>query len=194
MPTPFRRVALLVLLATGLAAPAARAATQCVDVPGIGPEIAKFLDEVNAGQAAGQGSFPLIDVFFGVTKIAADDLQALDQREPVHIVKRDETGGDYVNRGPKKITVDGLFADETTFFRVPKQVAGRYVMARKGSTLYGVTLNYDPAHTVELGAEMMGMRFFKPIHHSVITRDGVSFFLDANSGPDPDRCYRAVAG
>jgi hypothetical protein len=192
MTAQFRSIALLAALTTALAASAAEAATPCVDVPGIGPEIGKFLDEVGAGQAAGQGSFPLMDVFFGVTKIAADDLQALAQREPVHIVKRAETGGDYVNTGPKKITVDGLFADETTFFRIPKQVAGRYVLALKGSTLYGVTLNYDPAHTVELGAEVMGMRFFKPIHHSVITRDGVSFFLDTNTGPDPDRCYRAV--
>jgi hypothetical protein len=164
----------------------------------MGPEIAKFLDEVKAAQVAGQGTLTLMDAFFGVTQIDADDQQDLAKREPVKIVKRDETGGDYSNRGPKKITVEGLFAGEQTFFRIPKFLAGRYTLAVNGDSPNGppegVTLNYDPAHSVELGATVMGLRFFKPIHHSVITRAGVAFFLDTNAGPDPDRCYRAVAG
>jgi len=194
MRVPFRKVPLLALVAAGVVFTASSAQAACVDVPGIGPEIAKFLDEVKAAQAAGQGTLPLMDVLFGVTAISADDRKALDLREPVQVTKRSEGGGDYSNRGPKKITVEGIFAAETTLFRIPKRVLGRYTLTLKGSTLDGVTLNYDPAHTVELGAIVMGMRFFKPIHHTVITRDGLAFFLDTNAGPDPDRCYRAVAG
>ena len=48
--------------------------------------------------------------------------------------------------------------------------------------------------TVELGERHVGLRFFAPIHHTVITRDGLAFFLDQNAGPDPDRCYRAAPG
>ncbi len=199
MRLPISRFAVCLLLTAGLSLAAAgtrvaHAATTCDDVPGIGPQIAKFLDELKAAQAAGQGTLPLMDVFFGVTQISADDLRDLAARAAVQIAKRDESGGDYVNRGPKKITVEGLFAGDPTFFRIPKVVAGRYSLTLHGDTLDGVTLNYDPAHSVELGAKVMGMRFFKPIHHSVITRDGVAFFLDTNAGPDPDRCYRAVPG
>ena len=200
MPSLIRSIARYALLAIALGlCPAARAATDCVDVPGIGPEIAKFLDEVKAAQAAGQGTLPLMDVLFGVTQISPDDLKALGRREAVKVTKRAESGGDYSNRGPKKITVAGIFAAQETFFRIPKLVAGTYVLTpSSGSTpsdgrLDGVTLNYDPAHTVELGESVMGMHFFKPIHHTVITRDGLAFFLDTNAGPDPDRCYRAVA-
>src|SRR5256885_3596431 len=92
MRVHFRSLALLAFIATGLAVSAARAETQCKDVPGIGPEIAKFLDEVGAAQAAGQGSLPLMDVLFGVTEIGADDRQALGKREAVQIVKRAPTG------------------------------------------------------------------------------------------------------
>ena len=66
-----------------------------------------------------------------------------------------------------------------------------------GQTLYadgGVTLHYDPDYTIELGERHVGLRFFAPIHHTVITRDGLAFFLDQNAGPDPDRCYRAAPG
>jgi hypothetical protein len=188
------RFVLFVLIASAVASAPARAATECVDVPGIGPEIAHFLDEVKAAQAAGQGTLPLMDVLFGVTEINADDMQALGRRDTVQVVKHAEDGGAYTNRGPKKITVTGLFAAEETFFRIPKLVAGNYTLKIDSGSLDGVTLNYDPAHTVELGARVMGLRFFKPIHHTVITRDGLAFFLDTNAGPDPDRCYRAVAG
>lgn len=194
MRVRYRRFALLALVASAIAASSAEAATDCVDVPGIGPEIAHFLDEVGAAQAAGQGTLPLMDALFGVTGIDDEDRQALGQRAAVQVVKRAATGGDYSNRGPRKITVEGIFADKETFFRLPKLIAGRYTLNSDAGGLDGVTLNYDPAHAVELGAEVMGMRFFKPIHHTVITRDGLAFFLDTNAGPDPDRCYRAVAG
>ena len=195
MPICIRSLAVLAVFIAGLAVAPAHAATDCVDVPGIGPEIAKFLDEVKAAQTAGQGTLPLMDVLFGVTEISADDQKALDRRGAVQVTKRDESGGDYLNRGPKKITVTGIFATEETFFRIPKLVAGRYALKiGAAGSLDGVTLNYDPAHTVELGASVMGMHFFKPIHHTVISREGLAFYLDTNTGPDPDRCYRAVAG
>jgi hypothetical protein len=190
---PLPLLAIALLLCSTIAAPV-RAATDCVDVPGIGAEIAKFLDEVSVAQAAGQGTLPLMDVLFGVTAIDDGDQKALDKREPVQVTKTDDEGGTYSNRGPKHITVEGIFAAEGTLFRIPKLVTGRYVLARKGATLDGVTLNYDSAHTVELGTRIMGIRFFKPIHHTVITRAGLAFFLDTNAGPDPDRCYRAVGG
>jgi len=177
-------VALLVLAAAPV-----RAETDCVAVPGIKPEIAKFLSEVAAAQAAGQGTLPLMDVLFGVTGIDAHDQKALDRRDPVLVTRRDAGGGDYANQGPKTITVEGIFAGKETFFRIPKQVRGRYTLGADG----GVTLAYDPEATVELGERHLGIRFFATIHHTVITRDGLAFFLDDNAGPDPDRCYRAAA-
>jgi hypothetical protein len=181
--------ALVVALAP-LAALPARAATDCKPVPGIGPEIAKFLDEVAAAQAAGQGELPLMDVLFGVTGIDAHDRKALDRRDPIEVTRRDAGGGDYANRGPKTITIEGIFAAQETFFRIPPRVQGKYTIGADG----GVTLHYDPDYTVELGERHVGLRFFAPIHHTVITRDGLAFFLDQNAGPDPDRCYRAAPG
>ena len=181
-------LALLVVLPLGAAPAAAR--TDCVAVAGIGPEIAKFLDAVAAIQAAGRGRLPLTDVLFGVTGIDAHDRKALDRRTPVTVTRRDATGGDYENDGPKKITVEGIFAERQTFFRIPKRVRGRYTLTPDG----GVTLVYDPEYTVDLGERILGIRFFAAIHHTVITRDGLAFFLDENAGPDPDRCYRATAG
>jgi hypothetical protein len=124
-----------------------------------------------------------------VTGIDAEDQQALDRRTPVAVIRRDAGGGDYANEGPEEITVEGIFAQKQTFFRLPRAVRGRYTIATDG----GVTLTYDPARTVELGERHVGMLFFKGIHHTEITRDGIAFFLDENTGPDPDRCYRAVA-
>jgi hypothetical protein len=166
----------------------ARAATTCRPVPGIGPQIAKFLDEVAVAQAAGQGSLPLMDALFGVTDINAEDQQALDRRKLVELAPHGAGGGDFVNQGPKKITIEGVFAEQETYFRMPPKVAGRYTIDADGS----VTLHYDPEHTVDLGEPHVGLRFFKATHHTVITRDGVAFFLDKNTGPDPDRCYRAI--
>jgi hypothetical protein len=168
---------------------AAHAAADCKPIVGVGPEIARFLDEVGAAQAAGQGTLPFMDVLFGVTGLAAGDRAALETRDPVEVAPKDAAGGDYVNRGPKQITVEGLFAAEETVFRIPKLVAGKYTL-----TPDGITLLYDPAHTVEIGERVLGVAFFAGIHHTVITRDGLAFFLDKNAGPDPDRCYRVVAG
>ena len=179
----------LIMALLSVAAMPVRAATDCKPVPGIGPEIAKFLGEVAAAQVAGQGKLPLMDVLFGVTGIDAHDQKALDRRDPVAVTRRDAGGGDYANQGPKTITVEGIFAEQETFFRIPREVRGRYTIGADG----GVTLAYDPEATVELGERHLGIRFFATIHHTVITRDGLAFFLDDNTGPDPDRCYRAVA-
>jgi hypothetical protein len=178
----------LILAFLPIAAVPAHAATACKPVPGIGPQIAKFLDEVAAAQAAGQGTLPLRDVLFGVTGIDAEGQKALDGRALVHLTPRDATGGDYTNEGPEEITIEGVFAEQETYFRMPPKVQGRYTIGADG----GVTLLYDPEHAVDLGEPHVGIRFFKATHHTVITRDGVAFFLDQNTGPDPDRCYRAV--
>jgi hypothetical protein len=175
------------------AAPPAHAATVCKQIPGIGAEIAKFLDEVAVAQAAGQGSLPLRDALFGVTDITADGQKALDGRPTVELAPHGAGGGDFVNRGPAEVTVEGIFAEQETYFRMPPLVKGRYTIdAPDGANPGGVTLHYDPNHTVDLGEPHVGMRFFKGTHHTVITRDGVAFFLDDNAGPDPDRCYRAA--
>jgi hypothetical protein len=187
------RLALTLALLPLTAVPV-HAATTCKSVPGIGPQIAKFLDQVAVAQAAGQGTVPLRDVLFGVTGIDAEGEKALDGRALVHLTPRDATGGDYTNEGPEEITIEGVFAEQETYFRMPPLVKGRYeIDAPDGVHIGGVTLHYDPEHTVELGEPHVGIRFFKGTHHTVITRDGVAFFLDQNTGPDPDRCYRAVA-
>jgi hypothetical protein len=178
----------LILTLLPLTALPAGAETVCRPVRGIGPEIAKFLDEVAVAQAAGQGTLPLRDALFGVTDINAEGEKALDGRAVVHLTPRDATGGDYTNEGPEQVTIDGVFAEQITYFRMPRLVKGRYTIGANGS----VTLLYDPKHTVDLGEPHIGMRFFKPTHHTVITREGVAFFLEKNAGPNPDRCYRAV--
>ena len=180
----------LILALLPFAAGPARAATECKSVAGIGPEIAKFLDEVAVAQAAGQGQLPLTDVLFGVTGISADDQKKLGRRAPIEVTRRDPNNGDYTNLGPKTITIQGIFAEQETYFRIPKQVQGKYTIGADG----GVTLLYDPEYTVELGEPHLGIRFFAPIHHTAITPGGIAFFLDNNAGPDPDRCYHAAPG
>jgi len=170
------------------AAPPAEAKTACMTVPGIGPEIAKFLDEVAAAQAKGQGTLPLMDVLFGITEIDAEDQQEIDGRPTVHLMPRGTDGGDFATDGPEAITVQGVFANKETYFRMPRKVRGRYVIGPDG----GVTLIYDPKHAVELGEPHMGMAFFARTNHTVIKRDSLAFFLDDNTGPDPDRCYHVV--
>src|SRR4051812_27707851 len=58
---------ILAFLPLIILAPPSRAGTECRPVRGIGPAIAKFLDEVAVAQAAGRGTLPLRDVLFGVT-------------------------------------------------------------------------------------------------------------------------------
>jgi hypothetical protein len=182
----FTRTLILATLSP-LAALPAQAKTTCKEVPGIRPEIARFLDEVAAAQAAGQGTLPLTHVFFGFSYASPEDLKALEQRVTVTLKRQDDAGGDYTNEGGA-ITVEGEFAADPTWVRMPPLIRGRYAFGADG----GLTLTYDPAHTVELGERHLGMMFFKAIHHSVVTRDYVAFFLDDNTGPDPDRCYDAV--
>jgi hypothetical protein len=170
-----------------LAALPAQAETTCKNVPGILPEITRFMDELAAAQAAGEGMLPLTDVFFGFSYASPDDRKRLDDRVTVTLKRQDDAGGDYLNKGAE-ITVEGEFAADPTWVRMPREVRGRYAFDAEGT----VTLTYDPAHTVELGERHLGMMFFKDIHHSVIKRDYVAFFLDDNTGPDPDRCYHAV--
>jgi hypothetical protein len=182
---PFFSLILAVL--SPLAALPAQAGTTCKSVPGIRPEIARFIDELATAQAAGQGTLPLTDVFFGFSYKTPDDLKALEQRVTVELKRQDDAGGDYLNKGAE-ITVEGEFAADPTWVRMPLEVRGRYAFDAEGN----VTLTYNPANTVELGERHLGMFFFKAIHHTVIKRDYVAFFLDDNAGPDPDRCYHAV--
>jgi hypothetical protein len=180
-------LSLIFAILTPLSAVPAQAETTCKSVPGIRPEIARFIDELAAAQAAGQGTLPLTDVFFGFSYATPDDLKALQQRVTVELKRQDDAGGDYLNKGAE-ITVEGEFAADPTWVRMPLEVRGRYAFDADG----GVTLTYDPADTVQLGERHLGMMFFKAIHHSVVKRDYVAFFLDDNTGPDPDRCYHAV--
>jgi hypothetical protein len=166
---------------------AAQASDDCIAVAGIGPSIEKFLSEIDEAQAAGHGTLPFGDVLFGITGIDAHDQEALAKRAQVQVTKRDSSGGDYESRGPKRITVEGVFAGRDTLFRIPKLVLGRYMLSEEG-----VTLIYDPAHTIQVGESILGVKFFKTMNHTVITRAKLSYFFDSNDGDDPDRCYRVV--
>jgi hypothetical protein len=179
--------AVISLATVSLATVPAQAETKCKDVPGIRSEIARFIDELAAAQKAGQGTLPLTDVFFGFSYNTPGDRKALDDRVTVNLKKQDVAGGDYTNEGAR-IEVEGEFAADPTWVRMPPLVRGRYAFDADGT----VTLTYDPAHTVQLGERHLGMMFFKDIHHSVIRRDYVAFFLDDNTGSDPDRCYNAL--
>jgi hypothetical protein len=156
----------------------------CIAVPGIQASIEKFLGEVSAVQAAGQGSLSVRDALFGISELSAADQAALDRREPVQVAKLSESSGSYSNRGPGRITVEGMFAARDTYFRIPKLVLGKYALSDAG-----VTLTYDPAHTVQVGESVLGMKFFKAMHRTVISRTRLLFYFDANDGTDPDRCY-----
>jgi hypothetical protein len=188
----------LILSLLTLTAPPALAATECKPVAGIGPEIAKFLDQVAAAQKAGQGTLPLMDVLFGITEIDAEDQKEIDGRPTVYLTPRGSDGGDFATDGPEEITVQGVFANLETYFRMPPKVRGRYVIDAPdgvnpdGVNIRSVTLIYDPKHAVELGEPHMGMAFFARTNHTVISRDGLAFFLDDNAGPNPDRCYHVV--
>lgn len=188
MPLRQRILPLVILTLLLPAALPAQAETECKPVPGIGPEIAKFLNEVAVAQKAGQGTLPLMDVLFGITEINAEDQKKIDGRPTVYLTPRGTGGGDFATDGPEEITVQGVFANLETYFRMPPKVRGRYVIGPDG----GVTLIYDPKHAVKLGEPHMGMKFFARTNHTVITRDSLAFFLDDNTGPDPDRCYHVV--
>jgi hypothetical protein len=185
----WKRLLLAFLLASWSAAAsrAAQAEGDCIPVADIGPSIEKFLGEVHAAQAAGAGALPFGDVLFGITGIDAHDQQSIANRGPVEVTKRDANGGDYESRGPKRMTVEGVFAERNTLFRIPKLVLGRYALSDEG-----VILIYDPAHTIEVGESILGVKFFKTVNHTVITRTQLSYFFDANAGDIPDRCYQVV--
>lgn len=179
---------MLVLSASGgVFGRAALAGDDCIAVGDIEPAIDKLLGEIDAVQAAGEGALPFGDVLFGITGIDAHDRQAIANREPVQVTKRGAATGDYESRGPKRITVEGVFAERDTIFRIPKLVTGRYALSEQG-----VTLIYDPAHTIEVGESILGVRFFKTVNHTVVTRTKLSYFFDANDGDVPDRCYEVV--
>jgi hypothetical protein len=181
-------LALLLPAWSGMPARAALADDGCIPVADIGPSIDRFLGEINAVQAAGQGALPFGDVLFGITGIDAHDQQAIADRPQVQMTRQQGTpGGDYQSRGPKRLTVEGVFAGRDTIFRVPKLVIGRYALSGDG-----VTLIYDPAHTIQVGESILGVKFFKTVNHTVITRTRLSYFFDTNDGDIPDRCYQVV--
>lgn len=165
----------------------ARANEDCVAVVGIGASIDRFLGEVGAAQMAGEGQMPIEDVLFGVTEVSVADQQDLAEREAVQLTKDNAGGGTYVSRGPRRITVEGVFAGRDTVFRIPKLVTGRYAISDQG-----VTLIYDRAHTVEVGERVLGIKFFRDMNHTIVTEAGLSFFFDSNTGDEADRCYVVV--
>ncbi|MBI2255378.1 MAG: hypothetical protein HYU58_12220 [Proteobacteria bacterium] len=160
------------------------AETDCVPAPGIAGEVATFLTDSAAAQAAGTGTMPIREVLFGVTDIDDEDQGKLDTREKVQLTRRIATGGDYVNLGPKKITVEGIFAGRETLFRLPKRIEGSYRLDDKGALL-----TYDPAHAVEVGEHILGIPFFMTVHRMSVTPEKLAFYFAGNDGADPDRCY-----
>jgi hypothetical protein len=162
----------------------ALAATDCLPAPGVLGEIETFLQDSATAQAAGAGTMPIREVLFGVTGIDDEDQQKLDGREQVELARRTATGGDYSNKGPKKVTVEGIFAGRETIFRLPKRIEGRYRLDDKGATL-----TYDPAYAVEVGEHVLGIPFFMTVHRMVVTREQLSFYFAGNDSADPDRCY-----
>ena len=172
------------LLALTLAAGIARADDDCVPVPGIAGEIEKFLTDSAAAQVAGTGTMPVREVLFGVTEIDDEDAAQLDGRAPVELTRRTADGGDYVNRGPEKVTIEGMFAGRETLFRLPPLIEGRYRLDEKGATL-----TYDPDHAVDVGERIIGIPLFMSVHRMVITREKLAFYFGGNDGDEPDRCY-----
>ncbi|WP_374378283.1 hypothetical protein [Dongia sp.] len=163
---------------------AAHADADCDAAPGVRPEIESFLTRATAAQTAGTGTMPIDAVLFGVTGIDAEDRGELDARAAVELTRRTASGGDYVNRGPARITVEGIFAARETLFRLPKLILGRYRLEGDGATL-----TYDPDHTVEVGERVLGIPIFMDVHRMSVTPQRLAFFFAGNDGDDPDRCY-----
>jgi hypothetical protein len=182
--------AITLLVAIGLVLPASRALADagCLPAPGINASIDKFIDDVQAVQQSGQGSLPVQDALFGVSDINANDQQALANREQIKLTRQEPARGSFTNRGPKRITVNGIFATRPTFFQIPKLVTGHYI-----STKDSLTLVYDDGHAVKVGEKFLGMSFSKIVNHTVITRTKLSYFFESNSGDTPDRCYDLTA-
>lgn len=182
-------IAATALLASLVAAiPAALAEDGCLPAPGINASIDKFIDDVQAVQKTGQGELPVMDALFGVTEINDADQRALATRELIKLTRGQAQNGTFINHGPKRITVNGIFATRPTFFQIPKLVTGRYV-----STPDSLTLTYDEGHAVKVGETFLGMRFSKLVNHTVITRSRLSYFFESNAGDTPDRCYDLTA-
>jgi hypothetical protein len=175
---------LAVIVALSFSGRSVWAAEECVAVSNASASVDKFLDEVKAAHSAGQGTLPINDVLIGVTQISTQHQQDLDARERVQLTTRDANGGDYVNRGPQRITVEGVVADSDTLFRLPELIMGRYVLGPDS-----VTLLYDPKHTIEVGMSVLGIHFFKAMNRTIFTKKKLSFFFAGNDGDEPDRCY-----
>ena len=186
MTTDMRRVlAILTVLLTGmLQSPPAAAQSDCVPVPGILGEVETFLKDSAAAQTAGAGTMPIREVLFGVTGFDDEDKVKLDGRELVKLTRRTATGGDYSNQGPKKVTIDGIFAGRETIFRLPKRIEGRYRLDESGATL-----TYDPDYAVEVGERIIGIPLFMSVHRMTVSREKLAFYFAGNDGGDPDRCY-----
>jgi hypothetical protein len=162
----------------------ALAESDCVAVPGILREVETFLAHSANAQAAGSGAMPIREVLFGVTDIDAEDNGELDAREQVQMTRRTASGGDYTNSGPKKVTIEGIFAGRETLFRLPKRIEGSY---RLDST--GATLTYDPDFAVDVGERIIGIPLFMSVHRMTVSREKLAFYFAGNDGTDPDRCY-----
>jgi hypothetical protein len=184
----FGIAAAALLAAIALPGPA-RAEEDCAAVPGIVGEVDSFLAQARAAQDAGSGTMPVDAVLFGVTEIDGEDRQELDSRERVELKRRTATGGEYSNRGPGRITVEGIFAERETLFRLPELILGRYRLEAGGATL-----TYDPEHTVEVGERVLGIPFFMEVGRMSVTREELAFFFAGNDGDEPDRCYRILGG
>ncbi|MBK8160290.1 MAG: hypothetical protein IPK59_16460 [Rhodospirillaceae bacterium] len=179
----------LIALGVAFGAPAADAEDNCVPVPGIGPEIDRFLDQAVAAQAAGKGVMPITDVLFGVTEISAADRQDLAQRPPVELTRRTATGGDYVSRGPGRITVEGVFAERDTLFRLPELIIGRYRLTEAGQRC-STTRRTRSMSARACSASTSSCRSTE----TEISKDKLAFFFEDNDGDEPDRCYLVKRG
>jgi len=159
----------------------------CKRATNMAPSINKFIDEVYRLQLAGQGTLPVTHALFGFEKISADDLRDLNARPPIEVTREDDDNGVFRNEAPKPMIITGNFAKADTFFDIPPLVSGSYI-----STPDSLTLIYDPGHAVKVGQTFLGMKISRTLNHTVITRQQLSYFFDANSGDKPDRCYQLV--
>ncbi|WP_374653075.1 hypothetical protein [Dongia sp.] len=181
----YRHAMAILLTALAWAAAPARAERDCTAVPGIVGEIDSFLAQAAHAQGAGSGTMPIDAVLFGVTEIGPEDRQELDTRDRVQLQRRTASGGDYANRGPERITVEGIFAERETLFRLPELILGRYRLEPGGATL-----TYDPDHTVEVGERVLGIPFFMEVGRMSVSREKLAFYFSGNDGDEPDRCYK----
>jgi len=180
---PPRGPVALIVLGLGAALPAH--ASDCRPAPGLAVGLNKLMHAFETAASDNEG-LTARDFLIGVSGVAAKDIADLNRRGPVIMVPQNEQSGTVRNAGPQALEFEGTFAGRATFFRVPRAIAGGYMIGRNS-----VTLTYESGGAMAFGESLplVGFRVFRTVNHLTLEPKKLSVFFGDNDGPEPDRCY-----